>query len=366
MSEDSNQIEEPLAEGSKGKVPKRTMITAVVAVAIVIVLVLAVMLSPKYSPLASVHDADGDGVVDSEDAFPDDAAESCDSDGDGCGDNADEFPNDDSETMDTDGDGYGDNSDEFPDDSEEWKDSDGDGYGDNGDEFPDDPEEWKDTDGDGYGDNGDAFPNDPSEWLDTDDDGVGDNSDAFPTDSTQWADRDGDGYGDNPLGINPDEFPDDPSEWRDTDSDGVGDNADFYDSGNGKIKISITLYQGDGSADYWTSGDPYFIIRVDTNEDGVFDVSGESDVYVDTERVVNPYSLTVDINDGTPGIRFVIYVYDDDLDASDVIDYTPSTGGTAYIIPVQSPFIGAWSYDGDDDGLGEIDCELEYSISVVT
>jgi hypothetical protein len=344
MSDNPSLVEDSIPEKAKGRGAKRIVITVVIAVAIVVVLVLAILLSPRYSPLASVHDADGDGVADSEDMFPDDPDESRDSDGDGSGDNGDAFPDDASETADTDGDGYGDSSDEFPNDDEEWE----------------------DTDGDGYGDNGDAFPNDSSEWLDSDDDGVGDNSDAFPTNPTQWADRDGDGYGDNPLGLNPDEFPDDPTEWRDTDSDGTGDNADFYDSGNGKIKISITLYQGDGSADFWTSGDPYFIIRVDTNDDGTYEVIGESNVFVDTERIVNPYSLTVDINDGTPVLRFVISVYDDDIDTSDVIDYTPTTSGTAYSHLVLSPFTGSWSYDGDDDGLSEIDCELEYSISVTT
>lgn len=41
-----------------------------------------------------VIDSDGDGVSDSEDAFPNDPAESIDTDGDGVGDNTDAFPND--------------------------------------------------------------------------------------------------------------------------------------------------------------------------------------------------------------------------------------------------------------------------------
>jgi hypothetical protein len=40
------------------------------------------------------RDRDGDGVGDSEDAFPDDATEQIDSDGDGVGDVADAFPDD--------------------------------------------------------------------------------------------------------------------------------------------------------------------------------------------------------------------------------------------------------------------------------
>lgn len=59
-------------------------------------------------------DADGDGVPDRLDAFPNDPNESVDSDGDGVGDNADAFDNDPNETVDTDGDGVGDNSDTTP------------------------------------------------------------------------------------------------------------------------------------------------------------------------------------------------------------------------------------------------------------
>ncbi len=78
-------------------------------------------------------DSDGDGVIDSEDAFPFDPSETKDTDGDGVGDNADAFPTDATETKDTDGDGVGDNSDVFPNDPSEWADSDGDGIGDNAD-----------------------------------------------------------------------------------------------------------------------------------------------------------------------------------------------------------------------------------------
>ena len=48
-------------------------------------------------------DSDGDGVSDSQDAYPNDASESADSDGDGVGDNADAFADDANETTDADG-----------------------------------------------------------------------------------------------------------------------------------------------------------------------------------------------------------------------------------------------------------------------
>ena len=186
--------------------------------------------SPVMSNEVAIQDidSDGDGVLDGQDAFPNDSTETTDTDGDGVGDNADAFPNDGSETLDTDGDGVGDNADAFPNDASETLDTDGDGVGDNADAFPNDGSETLDTDGDGVGDNADAFPNDASETADTDGDNVGDNADIFPFDGTQTADRDGDGYGDNPSGTNADAFPDDETEWVDTDGDGVGDNGDAF------------------------------------------------------------------------------------------------------------------------------------------
>lgn len=186
------------------------------------------------------YDSDGDGVLDREDAFPNDASETKDSDGDGVGDNADAFPNNADETIDTDGDGVGDNADAFPNDASETLDTDGDGVGNNADAFPDNASETADSDGDGVGDNADAFPNDATETIDSDGDGVGDNADAFPTDATETTDTDSDGVGDNT-----DAFPNNPSETTDTDNDGVGDNADAFPGNPGETMDS----DGDGVGD---------------------------------------------------------------------------------------------------------------------
>ncbi len=118
-------------------------------------------------------DTDGDGVLDKDDAFPEDPNEWIDTDSDGVGDNGDAFPNDSSEQFDTDSDGVGDNADDFPEDPAASRDNDGDGYPDSWnankskadsttglelDEFPEDSSEWKDSDGDGIGDNSDFLP----------------------------------------------------------------------------------------------------------------------------------------------------------------------------------------------------------------
>lgn len=80
--------------------------------------------------------------------------------------------------VDADGDGVSDRIDAFPNDPNEYLDTDGDGVGNNSDVFPHDSGEWLDTDGDGYGDNIDAFPSDATEWADANNNGIGDNSDA--------------------------------------------------------------------------------------------------------------------------------------------------------------------------------------------
>ena len=146
-------------------------------------------------------DDDGDGVLDGDDAFPLDAAESLDTDNDGIGNNAD---------TDDDGDGVEDTSDAFPLDATETIDTDNDGVGNNAD---------TDDDGDGVLDGDDALPLNAAESLDTDNDGIGNNADT---------DDDGDGVAD----VN-DAFPIDSTETIDTDNDGIGNNADMDDDGDG-------------------------------------------------------------------------------------------------------------------------------------
>ena len=175
-------------------------------------------------------DIDGDGTLNDDDAFPNDAAETADADGDNIGDNSDNCPaiaNNDQADVDNDGDG---NACDL--------DADNDGVNDVDDAFPFNPDEQLDTDGDSVGDNADAFPNDPSETSDLDEDGVGDNGDNCPTiANSDQADADNDGEGDAcevlvdadedglftdedncPLVFNP--------EQQDADSDGLGDACD--------------------------------------------------------------------------------------------------------------------------------------------
>ena len=211
-----------------------------------------------------IPDSDGDGVIDEDDAFPQNSLQWIDTDGDGFGDNnAPGAGGDGCPTI------WGTSSIDrggCPDsDGDMWSDADADwpvcvlnsGYGD---AWPDDPNQWCDTDGDGFGDehyfefdastrlrvneHGDAFPNNPTQWRDQDGDGIGDNysyslgtnglrteqtGDAFPTNPLQHQDTDGDGWGDiyswiddmNGMRIEEgDAFFLDPLAWSDLDGDG--------------------------------------------------------------------------------------------------------------------------------------------------
>jgi hypothetical protein len=243
------------------------------------------------------------------------------------------------------------------------RDHDGDGYPDAKDAFPYDAAEWTDTDKDGHGDNFDVFPSDATEWADTDADGHGDNSDAFPSDATEWQDSDRDGVGDNS-----DAFPHDPTETRDSDADGVGDNADWYDYGNAKVRISIDYYKEDGSADFWTYGDPFFVIKVDTNGDSVLDSTSTSGIFTDTESLSSPYWVKFDYADNQipMPITFTIEVWESDLEGNYQMDYNPAAGGSFWTVQSSAwPFGSSWHYNGSDDGGYELDCELQFSVSVV-
>jgi hypothetical protein len=218
-------------------------------------------------------DKDGDGVLNADDAFPNDAAESKDTDKDGVGNNAD---------ADDDGDGVGDEQDAFPENAAETTDTDKDKIGDNldpdddndgvldaKDAFPIDPTKSNrdDQDGDGWPNGQD--PNDENAQVpgvpfgdtdkdgvadlydeDDDNDGVADVDDALPLDRRSSKDTDGDGAGDNldddidgdgtpnntggdnepnnkeNRAAKPDAFPFDATETNDLDRDGVGDNKD--------------------------------------------------------------------------------------------------------------------------------------------
>lgn len=180
-------------------------------------------------------DYDGDGVIDSQDAFPFDKNEWRDTDSDGIGDNSD---------SDIDGDGKNNTMDEFDFDKYEWKDSDGDGLGDNTDQ---------DDDDDGYYDVNDDFPLDPLEHSDNDKDGVGDNADSdddndgFLDGWEAFMGSDNKSYSSQPLDTDNDDIPDgdntNSKAWMDTDDDDDG-HSDSNEKAAGTDPLDPKSYPG--------------------------------------------------------------------------------------------------------------------------
>ncbi|MBT4059640.1 MAG: hypothetical protein HOE69_04960 [Euryarchaeota archaeon] len=207
-------------------------------------------------------DIDNDGVLNADDAFPEENTQWNDTDNDGYGDNPlPAYEGDDCPTVhgtstedrfgcpDEDGDGWSDDNDDYLGDILQWADADSDGHPDNTDDtrdpnphgtvdwLPNNAAQWDDSDLDGYGDN---FANAswvsfrPVDWpgvlistmtpiqmLDID---------VFPLDIEQWNDTDGDWYGDEQFTSRSDGCPTvyGNSTWdrlacQDTDGDGYSD-----------------------------------------------------------------------------------------------------------------------------------------------
>ncbi len=144
-------------------------------------------------------DTDKDGVMNGDDAFPNNPGETLDSDNDGVGDSADVFPFNYAASEDADNDGFADkwntNCDLACQSSSgltldvSLEDTDNDGVINSNDTFPNNFDEYTDTDSDGIGDNDDNCLVDANaDQLDTDADNVGNVCDP---------DDDNDGMSDN-------------------------------------------------------------------------------------------------------------------------------------------------------------------------
>ena len=272
-------------------------------------------------------DIDGDGVLNENDAFPEDGTQWNDTDNDGFGDNLGGTNGDacpdvaGTSTMDrygcpdTDGDGWSDDGDDFPNDVYQWVDADGDGYPGNTndnrdpspygelDYFDHNPTQWADSDLDGYGDN---FANvswlavRPSEWpgqllgmtpiqiVDID---------TFPLDPEQWNDSDGDWYGDEPFTSRSDGCP---YIWGNSSWDRIGcpdsDGDGFSDPGNAQPGEGVASPHGDADAfvdnpsQWWDSdGDGFGDNRTGTRGDACPGMPGSSEWAIEWNQETESY-----------------------------------------------------------------------------
>ena len=346
-------------------------------------------LSPDLSPFPTIRDSDTDGVVDADDAFPENPTQSSDLDGDGYGDSTtsgatlvDRFPDNPTQWNDSDDDGFGDNqaqgatqSDAFPSDNTQWTDEDGDGYGDNPngtnpDRFPSNPTQWLDTDGDGYGDNQsegatqvDLFINDSTEWADSDADGFGDNIDACDMEAGgSYRDRhgcvDSDSDGWSNAG---DAYPFDASEHVDTDGDGTGNNADLNPYGDAELVFTVNSITASTSQSYDVGSGPDMFVRVliDQNCDESYEQSRDTSTVYDDYTITssNGLELTFDVDDDRSEVCYVIRVYDEDFSDDDLLDYASNPEWTAM----------RWTvgvYDGKTHNIEESGSEISIDITM--
>lgn len=340
------------------------------------------LFSPDYSPFDSIHDEDGDGYADSDDAFKFNPTQWSDSDDDGYGDNqantatqVDNFTMNPTQWKDSDGDGYGDNQssgatqiDNFTTNPTQWKDTDGDGYGDNqssgatqSDVFINDKNEWANSDSDQYGDNedscdtktGDSYK-DVKGCPDTDGDGYSNEGDSFPYNAYEWQDTDGDGYGDNSdaciydVGYSNidrmgcvdsdsdgysnygDEFPYDSSEWFDSDSDGFGNNEDLDPYGNAYLMFDVIYLTADTGQSYdtWDGPDMFMRVKIDANCDESYELTYDTSTVSNDYTVTSSNNLYINFNvaDNENQFCFAIYIYDADLSSDDELDYVSGSG----------------------------------------
>lgn len=274
-----------------------------------------------YFTLAITRDTDGDGVLDTEDAFPNDPTESVDTDSDGTGNNAD-----------TD-----DDNDTYTDDDEIASGS--------------DPLDSGDTPLDNDGDS-------ISDVTDTDDDndGVSDIDEIAIGIDPFNADSDGDGVYDGrevgadasmPIDTNGDGIPDVKDEFNDSDLDGltnfiesqiIGSNPNLRDSDGDDLRdneeLAVPLLGEDTNGNGIDDAiDASMISAPDTNGDGIVD-----------------FALRDTDGDGTPDLLD----FDSDADGIDDVNEALADTDKDGIIDVLDPFIALGGGDSDADGIPDV------------
>ena len=172
-------------------------------------------------------------------------------------------------------------------------------------------------------------------------------------------DSDGDGFADAK-----DAFLENSLEWSDSDSDGIGDNADLLPYHNAVVVVSIDLYIGDEASDTGenedgTLGDYYFVIGISTDGDDMLPIEYEqteqSDVFYETEKIIDGFAMVLDVNDDQGRIDFSIDVFDDDSGTSELITHHERH----FTHPFTRSYVVAW-------GVDDPTCFLVFSVTLTS
>lgn len=331
------------APQNKSGISKQVLIAASVAILAGGILLL-LLLFVGGDQLLSL-DRDGDGVSDSDDAFPDNYYEQYDSDYDGVGDNGDNCPYEGNvNQLDTDSDGQGNECD---------YDDDGDGVSDYLDDCPLGSKYGTDTDGDGCKDTEDS---------DDDDDGLEDWNDECPTGEANWyststTDFDGDGCQDS-------------SEDLDDDNDGYLDYQDWYDRGDGGIRLTLTKFTA-WSGGYYDADDSnpdvYAYIGVDwTCSDGdpdwyYYTYSTHDNSYDMSDWLVTNWNVA----ETATTICISIQIWDEDAFDDDRLDYVEGASSYYYYSFDLDEGEGVLSKEYDNRGENDVSILLHFEFSRV-
>jgi len=300
------------------------------------------------------NDIDGDGIPDSEDAFPNNYLEQYDSDNDGVGNNGDNCPYTwQINQLDTDSDGQGDACD---------YDDDGDGVSDYLDNCPLGMKYGTDTDGDGCKDLG--------EDSDDDGDGLEDWIDYCSAGETNWyststTDFDGDGCQDS-------------SEDLDDDNDGHLDYQDWYDRGDGGLRLELTSFVA-WSGGYYDADDSYpdvyAYIGVDwTCSDGDPDWSHSTySVHSDSYELSDWMIENWNIAETATVVCIKIEIWDDDAFDDDRLDYVEGDSSYYYYTfdlvdgetfsSSVAPGLAIYTQEYDNRGENDVSILLNFTIS---
>lgn len=172
-------------------------------------------------------------------------------------------------------------------------------------------------------------------------------------------DSDGDGFEDAK-----DAFPENSLEWSDSDSDGIGDNADLLPYHNAVVVVSIDLYFGDGTSDTGededgTLGDYYFVIGISADGDDVgpyeYEHVEQSEVFYETELILDGFAMLLDIDDNQGRIDFSIDVFDEDYGTGELITHHERH----FSHPFTRSYVMAW-------GLDNPTCFLVFSVTLTS
>ncbi|PID27276.1 MAG: hypothetical protein CR982_05885 [Candidatus Cloacimonadota bacterium] len=144
---------------------------------------------------------------------------------------------------------------------------------------------------------------------------------------------------------------------------------DFAPSNDGKIKVEISHYKELDPVDIYGYGDPYFVYEI--RIDGVEYDTYVSNTWHDTHEINSTIGHTFNIPDNTREYQLVVYVYDEDEEGEDLLDYTHLDGNALiWTITTENSFVHDFTktYNGEDDGSSSYDdddCTITLSVSMI-